>query len=174
MRASVHEPEAARLCARSRAQYKLGDFIESHDFLVGPLQNTDLILGMSWRHHFNPHMNYEKHTLTITHEGKTHILQANQKFELETLLSHTQAKRLAHKDNKQFLVLVNEIEVQVDTFSHSQEKFLHTYKAVFAKDLPLGLPPSRVEDHTINLIPGSALVCQAPYHQNQIEQKEIQ
>ena len=81
-------------------QYQLGDFIESRDFLVAPLQNTNLILGIPWRHHFNPHMNYRKHTLTITHEGKTHILQANQKFELEPLLSHTQAKRLARKDNK--------------------------------------------------------------------------
>lgn len=155
-------------------QYQLGDFIESRDFLVAPLQNTDLILGMPWRHHFNPNINYKKHILTLTHEGKTHTLQANQKFELEPLLSHTQAKRLARKDNKQFLVLVNEIEAHVEKLSLSQEIFLRKYKEIFSEDLPPGLPPSRVEDHTIDLIPGSAPPCRAPYRQNQIEQEEIQ
>ena len=66
---------------------------------------------------------------------------------------------------------MNKIEEQVDTLSHSQEKFLHKYEAIFAKELPLRLPPSRVQDHTIDSIPGSVLPCQAPYCQNQIEQK---
>ena len=31
-------------------EYCVGDFVETRDFLVAPLQNCDMILGMPWRH----------------------------------------------------------------------------------------------------------------------------
>ena len=127
-------------------QYQLGDFMETRDFLVTPLQNTDLILGMHWRYHFNPDINYDKHTFTIKHEGKNHILQGDQKLEIEPLLSHAQTKRLARKDNKQ---LVNEIETRESKLTPSPEQFFIKYNEIFVEDLPPRLPPSRLEDHIL-------------------------
>ena len=78
-----------------------------------------------------------------------------------------------HKDNKQFLVLINEVESVDSKLSLNQTKFLAKFNENFVEDLPPGLPKSRPEDHAIEIIPGSAPTCRAPYCQNQIEQKEI-
>ena len=155
-------------------EYCVGDFVETRDFLVAPLQNCDMILGMPWRHQFNPTIDYDSHKMEFFHEGVKHVLHGDRKLDLEPLLTHTQAKRLLHKDNKQFLVLINEVESVESKLSLNQTKFLAKFNANFVEDLPPGLPKSRPEDHAIEIIPGSAPTCRAPYRQNQIEQKEIQ
>ena len=78
-----------------------------------------------------------------------------------------------HKDNKQFLVLINEVKSVESKLSLNQTKFLAKFNANFVEDLSPGLPKSRPEDHAIEIIPGSVATCRAPYCQNQIEQKEI-
>ena len=83
-------------------KYCVGDFVETRDFLVAPLQNCDMILGMPWRHQFNPTIDYDSQKMEFFHEGVKHVLHGDRKLDLEPLLTHTQAKRLLHKDNKQF------------------------------------------------------------------------
>ena len=60
------------------------------------------MLGMPQRHKYQ-NIDDEPHMLSFTHERK---------HELKYFLPHTQAKGLAYKDNKQFLVLINETKVR--------------------------------------------------------------
>ena len=112
-------------------EYCVGDFVETRDFLVAPLQNCDMILGMPWRHQFNPTIDYDSHKMEFFHEGVKHVLHGDRKLDLEPLLTHTQAKRLLHKDNKQFLVLINEVESVESKLSLNQTKFLAKFNENF-------------------------------------------
>jgi hypothetical protein len=51
---------------------------------------------------------------------------------------------------------------------------LQEYLDVFPKDVPPGLPPIRVIEHQIDLIPRASLPNRVPYRTNPEETKEIQ
>ena len=150
------------------------DFTQARNFLVAPLHGIDIILGMPFRHEFNPQIDYRTRSLTFDFNGKSICLQASFESEKHALLSHTQAKRAIRKDDKTFLILINEVTAQESSESNDTHKaFLSSYKDCFMHDLPPGLPVSRPEDHKIDTIPGSAPPCRAPYRVNPHEQQEI-
>ena len=78
-------------------------------------------------------------------------MQASFESEKHALLSHTQVKRAIRKDNKTFLILINEVTAQESSKSNDTHKaFLSSYKDYFMHDLPPGLPASCPEDHRID------------------------
>ena len=84
----------------------IGSFVQARTFLVAPLQGIYMILGMPFRHEFNPRIDYTTLTITFDYEGNSICLQAMFKNEQQPLLTHTQAKRALRKKDK-FLVMVN-------------------------------------------------------------------
>ena len=58
-------------------------------------------------------------------------------------------------------------------YSHLVSKVLEKYKNVITNELPKHLPPKRVVDHKIDLVPRAELPSKAPYRLNQVELHEL-
>ena len=154
----------------------LGAFTQKRTFLVAPLQSTDVILGIPFRHEHNPAIDYRTHTMKFNFNGQSITLTSDAHDESFPLLSHTQVKRAIRKDHKAFMVYVTEVEQEhPSALSTQHHTFLDAYKDCFANDYPPHLPPSRASiDHTIEIIPGSQPPHRAPYRHSPLHQQEIQ
>ena len=62
------------------------------------------------------------------------------------------------------------MKAENQSFNHA---FLSCFNDCFTTELPTGLPPSRQEDHKIDLVPGSAAPNQPPYRVSASQQEEI-
>lgn len=60
-------------------------------------------------------------------------------------------------------------EVAMDSVVSSVKSLVQTYKELFRDKLPPGLPPKRVVDHQINLLPNTQPFNQHSYRMNQVE-----
>ncbi|WP_286497669.1 hypothetical protein, partial [Escherichia coli] len=148
---------------------------ETRDFLVAPLQGVDVILGMPWRHDYNPTIDYDTHRICLRKDNEDISIQCLIKGEMSPLLSHTQAKRAFRKKEKTYMVWVNQLSAEANTSkSPDLDPYISKFSDCFMEDLPPGLPKSRPEDHSIDLLPGQSPPCKAPYRVNSLEQKEIQ
>lgn len=58
--------------------------------------------------------------------------------------------------------VIDEEEKELKENSFEAYPYLHDFRDVFPKDLP-GLPPKRVFNFAIDIIPGSKLMSKAPY-----------
>ena len=54
------------------------------------------------------------------------------------------------------------------------EKIIHEYRDIFPEQLPKGIPPPRVVEHTINVEPGSKPSYRPPYRLGPAEQDELE
>lgn len=154
----------------------LGAFTQKRSFLVAPLQSTDVILGIPFRHEHNPAIDYRTHTMKFNFNGQPITLTSDAQDESFPLLSHTQVKRAIRKEHKAYMIYVTEVEQEHSTApSTPQHTFLDAYKDCFADDYPPHLPPSRVNiDYTIDIILGSQPPHQAHYRHSPLHQQEIQ
>ena len=109
-------------------------------------------------------------------QGEHFTLEGTSQHEIFPLLSHTQVKRALRKDNKAYMVYVNEVDKgSQPSLSPHQHEFLKSFHDCFIDDYPPHLPPSRVDiDYTIELIPGSQPPHRAPYRHSPLHQQEIQ
>ena len=60
------------------------------------------------------------------------------------------------------IVEINEDKTKTE-YPVAVREILQDFSDIFPKDLPVGLPPIREEDHRIELIPGVELPHRAPY-----------
>jgi hypothetical protein len=68
---------------------------------------------------------------------------------------------------------LNENNNDVRNNDVSMKKLLEKFHDVFPSDLPIGLPPSRIIDHKIELIPGSSPTSKSTYKMSGIELDEL-
>jgi hypothetical protein len=68
--------------------------------------------------------------------------------------------------------LAHIIDTKVDDMKLEDVEIVREYKDVFPDELP-GLPPEREIDFSIELIPGTAPISQAPYRMAPAELKEL-
>ena len=168
--------------------YQIGTFSDARRFLIAPIGH-DIILGKPWLTRHNPHINWETNTL-LMRDG-SHII-ANEKkrgsVHIETI-SATQFKRMINRREE---VQVYKVEVQesVESGGGSEDtrgvkldhlpsnkaqelqKILSNYEnTVFSE--PRGLPPKRILDHKIEILPGSTPPSRSPYRLSQPELDEL-
>jgi len=106
----------------------------------------------------------------FTQNGTTIFLLSDPTLELTPLISHTQAKRALRKDSKAFMIYVTEVEKENKTLKVHQQNFLESFNDCFVDDLPPELPPTRPEDHKIEVLTDSQPPHRAPYRQNPLQQ----
>jgi hypothetical protein len=133
-------------------------------FRVLELQGYDIILGCDWIYEYSHvGLNLKIREFTTEKEG-TQI-----KFLDETppnknfLVTHKTMKKLLKKGAVGAIIYVQALQM-TETQMHappSIETLLHQYKQVFAE--PTNLPPPRVVDHKIPLLPGAKIVNTRPY-----------
>lgn len=76
-------------CEVKHLEIRIGPYKETRDFLIAPLHSTDLILGMPFRHQYNPKMDYNTHSMHFVHKGKSISLTSDTSFEIFPLSTYT-------------------------------------------------------------------------------------
>lgn len=141
------------------------------------LNTSDAILGYDWLKPHSPmHCHWGDKTLEFVDNGRTVCLQGIQPTAAP--ITELTADQVAnwYKGNDIWVVvlLAHCFEESQKEVHPAVQALLHQYQDVF--DTPQQLPPARVYDHTIPLIPGVVLVNSRPYryspqHKDEIEEQ---
>ncbi|KAI5352716.1 hypothetical protein L3X38_005608 [Prunus dulcis] len=131
----------------------------------------DVILGMDWlaKHHFS--VDCFKKEVVFRSPGRPEVTFYGERRVLPScLISAMTAKRLLRKGCSGYLAQV------IDTRDHELKlediPVVQEFTDVFPKDLP-GLPPHRKIEFTIELVPGTNPISQAPYRMALAELKKL-
>ncbi|XP_019267396.1 PREDICTED: uncharacterized protein LOC109244715 [Nicotiana attenuata] len=144
----------------------------SSDFLLLPLGNIDIVLGMQWLNTLGRILfDFKKRTIEFMYQGKKHVLRgANDQ------LKAAKAKSLVRKEgaDAQFFMMSLVASRDEDTYCHSIQAtprsdplpdliaLIKQYACIF--ELPTTLPPHRGSyDHRIPLKEASNPVNKRPY-----------
>jgi hypothetical protein len=149
------------------------------NFLVLPIENFDIILGMPFLKKHNPTIDWSTNLLTFP---DTPLQQILQQFNIDNStvtkspspppppieicnISARQLRKSIKKNEQVFLLFVRRKKKSKEVeFLDSQLNVLETdiasklvseFSDVFPKDLPKKLPPKRFLEHNIRLLPGS-------------------
>ncbi|XP_051206756.1 uncharacterized protein [Lolium perenne] len=121
------------------------------DLFVLPMKDIDVILGMNWLEENGALIDCVDKTVSLKNPvGGRIIYQGDKHTQIEVELQLNSMKEVKLED----IPVVNE------------------FQDVFPKELP-GMPPDREIEFTIDLIPGTAPIAQAPYKMGPKELKEL-
>ncbi|KAH0714831.1 hypothetical protein KY284_007736 [Solanum tuberosum] len=118
----------------------------SSDFLLLPLGNIDIVLGVQWLNTLGRILfDFSKRTIEFMHQGKKHVLRGATTQVKTTKCNHIQAITAIGDDIPVVLV-----------------SLMEQYKCIF--DIPTTLPPHKGPyDHRIPLIDNAAPISKRPY-----------
>ena len=111
------------------------------DLFVIPMKGIAVILGMDWLSNHGAQIDCEEKTVSIRSPDKGRIVYQGDKY------THI------------------EVELQLNSLKESKLEeipIVKEFQDVFPKELP-GMPPDREIEFTIDLIPGTSPIAQAPY-----------
>jgi hypothetical protein len=134
----------------------IGSLNTSVSLLPTELASYDVILGKPWLTKYNPHINWRLNTVSLTHEGKTHLLVGERGSHLpDYLISAVEAQEAIDADMPVYLVHLRHLSTSPSSTSSSPEleAVLDEFKDVLSGLPPNKLPPSRAEDHFVRLMP---------------------
>ena len=158
---------------------RMSAYKDRESFLLAPIEGCDVILGMPWHFRTHPIPDYVEKTMTFTHEGKEHKIPADAGDWAVPIVSHISVKKELKNSVSAYLIFARERKESSNSqplLSHDENvkhKFLEKYEDCFTDELPDKLPPERLEDHRIELIPGSSPPNQPPYRVSLSQQEEI-
>ncbi|XP_040381702.1 uncharacterized protein LOC121054888 [Oryza brachyantha] len=138
-----------------------------NDFKVLPLSGYDAILGMDWLHQMGQMtVNWEEQWMQfLWHEGVINIRGIQARTDKCDQISYLQLKGLNKMGALMHMVQLSAVSVQESTpVSESISVVLSEFQSVFEE--PKELPPRRLCDHQIPLLPGSKPVSIRPYRYN--------
>ena len=121
------------------------------DLFVLPLKNIDAVLGMDWMSDNGAQIDCEEKTVSLRKPG---------------------GGRVTYQADKHTHV---EVELQLNSLSEAKLEdipVVNEFPDVFPQELP-GMPPDREIEFTIDLIPGTAPIAQAPYKMGPKELVEL-
>jgi hypothetical protein len=119
-------------------------------FLI-PMKDTAIILGMDWLEENGAQIDCKEKTVSLRSPGGGRIVY--------------QGDRHAHI----------EVQLQLNTLKEAKPEHIpvvNEFQDVFPQELP-GMPPDREIEFTIDLIPGTAPIAQAPYKMGPKELVEL-
>ena len=170
---------------------KIADESEKQSFTVFPLARYDVILGRPWVVKNNPEINFQTNEVRIgSRPPWTACLTLNQESLGDDLdiqlnfISGKQARHALRQGDDGFLAWVTAgnsaegmIDTTTDTTDHERrdlQVLLDEFQDVFPEELPSTLPPRRIIDHHIEVLPGSAPPSRPPYRLSKLLLDELQ
>lgn len=165
----------------SKLQWYCQGYTLSLDMVVLDMHPYDAILGFDWLQAHSPmNCDQEKKTLEFLEQGSTVKLQGLQDipFQLHSI-SATKVYNYAKGNDVWAFVLVDQLDNSVPKSLNQQishppaiNALLQAYVDVFPD--PKTIPPQRVYDHTIPLVPGAIPINSKPYHYSPHHKTEIE
>jgi hypothetical protein len=145
------------------------------DFKLLPLDSYDLILGMDWLEDLSPmSIHWAAKWMEFVYKGKKVQLQGvTPKLKACTPMSSVQLKGLLRKEAvEQVIELRITMETETNTVPDQIVELVNKYQELFAA--PKGLPPKRLFDHDIPLLPGVNPFRLRPYRYTPQQKNEIE
>jgi len=146
-----------------------------------PVSGADLIIGTNWLSTVGPHIHdYRDLNIKFHYKGQQVTLQGDKynQINLEDAQYH-HIKRLYSMDAIhecyaiRVATVVDNNKLQLpEQMEPALATLLHTYRQVF--DVPIGLPPPRMHDHSIPLLEGSNPVKVKPYRYPHSQKAQIE
>jgi len=128
----------------------IGDYNLHFDMFALPLSRCDVVLGAQWLCTLGPILwDFAELWMQFSDNGKKHTLKGLQLGSLSIICSHCMEK-LLKKNLDGVITQLHSIQMQpsvISTTPSDLQQILDRYACVFAE--PVGLPPSRLEDHRI-------------------------
>lgn len=145
------------------------------DFLLLPLGNSDVILGIQWLEKLgNITTNWKTQTLKFQSEGVTVTLQGDPHLGRTGISLKAMLKNL-QKEGQGYLLELNHLEGVVNEDSVVPgffQSLIQEFQQVF--HMPEGLPPPRHIEHAIVLRSGTNPISVRPYRYSQSQKDEIE
>ncbi|XP_019240631.1 PREDICTED: uncharacterized protein LOC109220626 [Nicotiana attenuata] len=134
------------------------------DFYVLPFEGSDVVLGVSWLAKLGPVLtNYATREFEFNWNGCRVKWQGEPSIDIQPIQLHSLRRMAATDAIASFFhqeMLCGEV-ASVVAPTAELASLLDSFEDVFQK--PVGLPPSRAQDHAIHLIPGAQPVNVKPY-----------
>lgn len=144
------------------------------DCYILPVSGCELVLGTAWLKSLGDVLcNWEKQTMKYWKRDVVHQLQGVISNDVE-MITFKQMTSLLTKEREGILIEIQQVnEVKLPTDIHPQIKeLLAQFADIF--DTPTTLPPPRLHDHKIPLMPGAAPVNNRPYRYPYFQKSEIE
>ncbi|XP_077252438.1 uncharacterized protein LOC143891808 [Tasmannia lanceolata] len=128
------------------------------DLFVLPIQGAEIVLGVQWLEVLGPILiDYKNLTMDFCKDGKSVCLVGETNLK-EDPISLTKLQKLFHSNNiaSYFHLKAVEMSENISETSNLPEgiqELLQKFEVTF--EVPTWLPPTRIEDHHIHLIPGA-------------------
>ena len=156
-------------------------YVEPEEFYVAPLLSQDVILGAPWFHRKSARLIYPERLITFSHKGKDIVIHTQKKGETIPLVNHIAFEKSMKSSISLYMIFVRDLKTTSKAASESLSKldvslksFLDEHAHCFSKTIPVELPPSRgVDDHRIDLVPGTSPPNRPPYRVSLAQQEEI-
>ncbi|XP_026429283.1 uncharacterized protein LOC113325298 [Papaver somniferum] len=150
--------------------------IFSIDFHVLDVSGCDAVLGVQWLRKLGPiQWDFEKLLMKFKYDGADIQLVGNNSSAMMVLDTAPMQKLLRKEVYGFFLQLIavhNSTLITPSIENPAIKRLVSTFKDVFAT--PTSLPPTRLHDHRIPLLPDSAPVNVRPYRYSHFQKDEIE
>ncbi|KAL4014052.1 hypothetical protein IC575_026242 [Cucumis melo] len=140
------------------------------DLLPLELQRLDVILGMDFLFAHYASMDCHTKEVVFRKPGFAEVVFRGMRKVSRSLISVLKAVKLLRKGCTTFLAHI--VVVQRENLKPQDVPMVKEFLEVFPDDLS-GLPPDREIEFTIELLPGTAPISQAPYRMPPSELKEL-
>ncbi|MCO5596399.1 hypothetical protein L7F22_050460 [Adiantum nelumboides] len=152
-------------------------YVDAEEFYIMPLDGCDVLLGIPWLFRVQGILDAYNKKITVQSRGKTLILDVKLKGESIPTVSASAISSVMKKHLSAYLIFAREVsdcdESNLSVLDKERSMFLQQYSDCFSDSLPSQLPPERLEDHAIDLVPGSSPPNRPSYRVSAAQPKEI-
>ncbi|GJP77401.1 hypothetical protein CLOP_g7799 [Closterium sp. NIES-67] len=152
--------------------------------LATTLDGCDVLLGRDWLRQYNPRIDWTTGSCSIKIDGHYHELPKWTGPRMRSTQVHAITfKRAIKAGAAAYAVDLREVTSPItagditklcEAVPPDLAELIRKYPEIFPDDLPAGLPPSRPEDHRIELEPGAQPTVQRQFRLSQPELEELQ
>ena len=146
--------------------------------ILFPVAGADLILGAAWLGSIGPHVHdYIARNIKFTYGGQEYTFQGQIPSSADPAqVHHLKRFRVIDAIAECYTIewdsIVEPHTEQSQAVSLALQQLLDSFQSVFS--VPSGLPPPRLQDHTIPLVEGSAPVQVHPYRYPHSQKEQIE
>ena len=161
------------------------------DFVILPIKDYEVVLGMDWLRAVNPVVDWRTADIKfnpvsgVEEEGASSSIVDEDKQDLSSyrgesdevaefqVISSRQFERLVRQGKVEAMVLGAAVSSPNDEVVSEVARLREEFSDVFIDDLPPGLPPERMVEHAIEVVPGSEPPHRPPYRMSEVELQEL-
>ena len=134
----------------------------------------DIILGTPWMRMHRAQFDYDRNSLTVGNQHIPFVEPVSTPSLVNECTPREFVRTIRSEDAKVYLIFSNAVtETTSEEVSPEIQQIMHEFKDCFPTTPIIGLPPSRPEDHHIDLLPNAVPWARSPYRLAPPELEEL-